>query len=81
MKATKADLEEWVRVALLTIGRSGTLVDVARQIWLEHQLDLQEAGDLFYTWQYDMRWAAERLRKKGIMKRVDASSRGVWELA
>jgi hypothetical protein len=30
-----------------------------------HQSDLENSDNLFYTWQYDMRWAAQRLRDDG----------------
>jgi hypothetical protein len=76
----KLALQDWVREALKRLGGSAPLVEVAKQIWSAHEQELRSAGDLFYTWQYDMRWAAERLRKQGVMKTVDLSPRGVWEL-
>jgi len=60
--ATKYDLQRWVEEALTSLGGSGTVVEVAREIWLRHEPDLRSSGDLFYTWQYDMRWAAQALR-------------------
>jgi len=33
---------------------------------------------IFYSWQYDLRWAAHKLR--GVMLAADASPSGVWEL-
>ena len=74
-------LEDWVCEALKAMGGSARIVDVARQIWSRHESELRVDGDLFYTWQYAMRWAAERLRKKGIMKTVAMSPRGLWELS
>jgi hypothetical protein len=52
--ATKYDLQQWVEDALRSLGGSGTVVDVAREIWNEHEEELRDSGDLFYTWQYDM---------------------------
>jgi len=63
--ATKHDLEDWVYEALKNLGGRGRLIEVAKQIWKNHQSDLSSSGDLFYTWQYDMRWAANRLRRSG----------------
>jgi len=37
-------------------------------------------GDLFYTWQYDMRWAATKLRRDGKLKAATRSPKGTWEL-
>lgn len=79
--ATKQDLVDWVEEALRTHGGRATLLDVARHIWGAHETDLRESGALFYTWQYDMRWAATKLRHQGVMRAADESASGVWELA
>lgn len=65
--ATKADLQAWIREALEEPGGSTSLVDVARHIRVNQEGDLKASGDLFFTWQYDMRWAATVLRKEGMM--------------
>lgn len=79
--ATKHDLQDWVRDALRDNGGKARLVEVAKFIWRHHEAQLKVSGDLLYTWQYDMRWAANVLRRKGVMKPVAASPTGVWELA
>ncbi|WP_118134302.1 hypothetical protein [Oceanicella sp. SM1341] len=63
--ATKTDLVTWVAQALTELGGRGSVVDVAKIIWRDHSEDLRASGDLFYTWQYDMRWAAQSLRDTG----------------
>ena len=78
--AAKHDLQDWVHNALASLGGSGSIVDVAKVIWHEHEVELKKSGNLLYTWQYDMRWAANVLRNTGDMKSVDISPRGVWEL-
>lgn len=78
--ATKHDLQDWVRDALRELGASARLVEVAKIIWRDHEADLRASGNLFYTWQYDMRWAANRLRRAGVMKPAEASPSGVWQL-
>jgi ribulose kinase len=79
--ATKHDLQDWVQKALSRMSGRGSLTNVAKEIWRAHETDLRSSGDLFYTWQYDMRWAANRLRSKGIMQSVALSPSGVWVLA
>lgn len=79
--ATKEDLQDWVAEAIRSLGGSARLVDVAKHIWNVHESDLRESGNLFFTWQYDMRWAANQLRRKHILKAADISPTGVWELA
>ena len=77
---TKHDLRDWVEDALKSLGGRGTVVDVARVIWRDHEAELRASGDLFYTWQYDMRWAAQTLRDTGRAKPTRGLPRGVWEL-
>jgi hypothetical protein len=79
--AMKHDLVDWVRDAVARSGGSATLVEVARDIWDKHESELRALRDLFYTWQYDMRWAAQTLRDTGKFKPTGAAQKGRWELA
>jgi hypothetical protein len=79
--ATKQDLQDWVMQALTKMGGRGTPTGVAKEIWRSKETELRASGDLFYTWQYDMRWAANRLRRSGKMKPVTTSPKGWWEHA
>lgn len=65
--ADREDLKTWVVDALKYHGGEAKLIDVAKHIWENHETDLRASGDLFYKWQYDMRWAAMVLRKEGVM--------------
>lgn len=65
--ADRTDLKLWVMDAITAANGESSLVDVAKHIWTEHEADLRASGDLFFTWQYDMRWAATYLRKEGKM--------------
>jgi len=78
--ATRDDLQDWVMQALKSLGGTGSIVQVARHIWVNHSKDLQSSGDLFYTWQYDMRWAATKLRNRNIILPAEASQKGQWRL-
>jgi hypothetical protein len=79
--AKKGDLVVWLEEALKARSGRGTIVELCREIWQRHETDLRTSGDLFYTWQYDVRWAAYRLRQSGVLKSNADSPRGVWELA
>jgi len=46
-----------------------------------YKTELRESGAWFYPWQYDIRWAANRLGRRKIMKSVEISPTGLWELA
>ena len=78
---TRENLQTWVVEALAGLGGSGSVVDVSRAVWQRHEGDLRTAGDLFFTWQYDLRWAANVLRARGKLRPATVSPRGVWELA
>jgi hypothetical protein len=80
MVASKYDLADWLYNALKANNGRGTIVHLCKEIWKNHENDLRVAGDLFYTWQYDVRWAANELRRSGKMKPVDLSPKGIWEL-
>ena len=72
-------LMDWTEEALIALNGSASLLDVAKKIWDLHEADLT-ITELFYTWQYDYRWAATKLREKGIMKSREDSPKGIWEL-
>jgi len=78
--ASKHDLADWLFDALSASDGRATIVEACRHIWQNHEEDLRGSGDLLYTWQYDVRWAANELRKTGTMRSANASPKGIWEL-
>lgn len=79
--ATRTDLQDWVVCALKANGGAARIVQVAEYIWTHYQEELRGSGELFFTWQYDMRWACTRLRERKIVLAAEVSSRGEWRLA
>ena len=75
------DLQAWVVGALRAHGGSATLIEVCQYIWEHHEGELKSSGDFFYTWQYDVRWAAQALRNNGALKPVYGNRSRPWELA
>jgi hypothetical protein len=78
--AQKEDLQSWIVDALERRGGSALLVDVCRDVWQMHEPELRMSGDLFYTWQYDIRWAAQKLRDTGVLVRDEEAPRGIWKM-
>lgn len=74
-------LKEWVVEALGDLGGSGRVLDVCKHVWRAHRAELEAAGDLFYTWQYDIRWAAQVLRAEGFLEAAKGDRRAPWTLA
>jgi hypothetical protein len=74
-------MKDWVLEALHVLGGKGYPKDVARYIWEKYEPELRRSGDLLYTWQYDVRWAAQSLRDSGRLKAVFRRRDLPWELA
>ena len=79
--ATKYDLETWLTEALKALGGSGRIAGICKHVWEAHEAELRDSGELFYTWQYDVRWAAQRLRNAGVLKPAKGRRGRPWELA
>jgi hypothetical protein len=78
--ASRENLEDWVCEALDHHGGEASVLEVSEYIWAKHEDELRASDSLFYSWQYDMRWAAKRLRDKGRLAAADISPRGIWTL-
>ena len=74
------EFRAFVVEALRTLGGSATVLDVTKHVWQVHESDLRQSGDLFFTWQYDIRWAAQYLRNNGYLKPVNRDRKHPWEL-
>ncbi len=70
-------LQSWLLEGLTAAGGSATPTDVSKQVWARHRGELESAGDLFYTWQIELRGTAEALAGSGIVRIDDA---GTWIL-
>lgn len=77
---TKNQLPQLLYDCLLELGGEGTIVQVCKCFWNHHEESLKKSGDLLFTWQYDIRWAATELRKAGKMVQAEGSPKGLWQL-
>ncbi|MBN9464402.1 hypothetical protein [Brevundimonas sp.] len=80
MSSDRDLLKIWVVDALKAEGGSARLPLIAKHIWENHEADLRDRGDMFYTWQYQMRWAGQVLQQAGTLLK-DSPTRGSWSLA
>jgi hypothetical protein len=78
--AQKEDLQEWVLEALKAHNGSASIIQISKFIWENHEKELRQSGNLFYTWQYDVRWAAKDLRDQKLIRPAEQSPKGIWEL-
>lgn len=75
---SKKDLGRFIVECLEQKNGRASLIEVSKYIWANYEQELRESGELFYTWQYDYRWQATELRKKGVLK--ESSKSRYWEL-
>ena len=78
--AHRENLTKWLVEALEANTGSASITNVCKYIWKHYEDEIRKSGDLFFTWQYDIRWAATNLRKEGIIRAVNLSPKGIWEL-
>lgn len=77
---TRENLPDLLYDTIFQLGGSASILEVCKLFWNSYRSDLEISGDLFYTWQYDIRWAATELRKTKRMKAAEISPRGIWEI-
>ena len=76
---SKKDLQNIVKETLIILNGKSNITEISKYIWKKYNYKLLMSGDIFYTWQYDIRWSGIVLKKLGIMKKD--SKRGIWELS
>lgn len=79
-KSGRALIRVWVEEAVAHYKGSTTSMAIRKYIWKYHAEDLYvSGGNLFYTWQEDIKSATLELRKKGVFKPAVRGSGGVIE--
>lgn len=78
--ATRETLKKWVLKAVGSHDGEASIVEVCKYIWNKYEDELRDSGDLFYTWGYDVRWAAQKLRDQGKMGYRKKGRINVWTL-
>ncbi len=77
---TRENMKLWIIACLQQRGGSGWPREISKYVWANHKAELEASGDLLYTWQYDIRWAAQQLRNEGVLKPVNGRRDLPWEL-
>jgi hypothetical protein len=72
----RKSMTAWVLEALNELGGAAPILEVNKAIWRRHAKEIEASEELFYRWQYEIRWAADLLRKSGD---IISDSRG-WAL-
>lgn len=77
---TRESMKLWIIEGLTSMGGVGWPRDIAKYVWDNYEDDLRKSGDILYTWQYDLRWAAQYLRDNNKLKPVNKRTDRPWEL-
>ena len=77
---TRTMLKDWIVDAVRENRGSATYVEMNRYIWSNHENELRDSGDMFFTWQFDVRWAYKELVLSGILTRKRQGRYSVWSL-
>lgn len=74
-------MTSWVVQALKELGGEAGILDICKKVWASHEEEIRNAGDLFYEWQYEIRWAGNILRREGVLRSKQESPRHTWMLS
>ena len=58
LRMDRYDLPEVLYSSLDALDGQSDIIGVCKNVWEHYSTNLENSGDLFYTWQYDIRWAA-----------------------
>lgn len=85
----RTDLPNILYQIIEELGGRAKMMDIFKSFWAKYKNVLNENDDIFYTWNYDIRWAATQLRKEKRMKPAKTientygapeSPKGIWEI-
>lgn len=78
--SNRESMKQWIIECLRERGGSAWPREVSKYVWESYEAELRDSGDMLYTWQYDIRWAAQQLRNEGTLKPVNRRRDLPWEL-
>lgn len=83
------DLPNLLKKVLLNLGGRADMMSIFKEFYRLYGNQLSPDEELFYTWNYDIRWAATRLRKRDEMEPArkkenthgdNIAPKGIWAL-
>jgi hypothetical protein len=72
----RVELQEWILESLRGRGGSARIVEIAEDVWTNHEAEIRKYRTGLYTWQYDMRWSSQYLTDNNLISK----DRGVWSI-
>ena len=80
MVVTRESMKQQIIESLKERNGSAWPREVSKYVWDNYEADLNDSGDILYTWQYDIHWAAQQLRYDGILRPVYGRRDLPWKL-
>lgn len=81
MVLTREDFKPLISEALVELGGEAAIFQVSKYVWDNYHHKISKSEKLLYTWQYDIRWAAQQLRDEGkLYKGSELKRKGIWKL-
>lgn len=84
------DLPDLLYEIIKSLGGKASMTNILREILKLYASKLNPSENMFYTWNYDIRWTVTELRRDGRIKPahlkenpgelVDESPKGIWEI-
>lgn len=74
------DLKPLIIEALSKRGGKAHHLQIAKYVWDHYEAEIRASGEMLYQWQYELRWAANSLRRQGNLKEVTKPYDGIWEI-
>ena len=66
--------------ALKATNKPTLIVDVSKFIWNKYYDELKANDELFFKWQYQLRWAKDHLKSCGILATKKQGVYSLWYL-
>ncbi len=80
MSIQRDTMRDWVIQALRELGGRAMILDINKKVQELCGEEIGNTGDLFYEWQYELRWAGDLLRREGKIRLAKLSPKGKCEL-
>jgi hypothetical protein len=74
---TRADFIPLIIAALNQLGGSARIFEVCRHVYQNNTVRITQDPRVLFTWQYDIRWAAQSLRDQNV---ITSTPHGFWTL-
>jgi hypothetical protein len=77
---SRKEFSPWVIAALENHSGTANIFQISKYVWDNYHHIISQDSKMLYTWQYELRWAIQNLKKELKIQHKEKSIRGTWEL-